>query len=169
MIAIIETKIKICAGCKKEKPHVEFYKHSSEKDGLQRRCKTCVKAYQQDHKKDIAKYQRGYQRGYRQPRKGETAGYQKNYYETIDGYLRHIFNGMRQRCDNPKAYSYKWYGRRGIKVCFKNANEFIDYVVNELQVDPRGLTIDRIDNDGHYEPGNIRFVSQAENNQNREA
>ena len=41
------------------------------------------------------------------------------------------------------------------------------YVIDELRVDPRGLQIDRIDNDGHYEKGNIRFVTCVENNNNR--
>ena len=38
---------------------------------------------------------------------------------------------------------------------------------DELKVDPRGLEIDRINNDGHYEPGNIRFVTRKENLANR--
>lgn len=44
---------------------------------------------------------------------------------------------------------------------------YIPYIINELQVDPRNLTIDRINNDGHYERGNIRFVSYSENLKNR--
>ena len=66
-----------------------------------------------------------------------------------------------------KNKSYKNYGGRGIKVKFACFEDFFDYVVNELRADPRGLTIDRIDNDGDYERGNIRFVSQVENLQNR--
>lgn len=39
--------------------------------------------------------------------------------------------------------------------------------MNELKIDPRGLTIDRIDNSGNYEKGNIQFITHKENNQNR--
>lgn len=91
----------------------------------------------------------------------------RQYRKTINGYLRHIFASMKHRCYNPKCKSYKNYGGRGIKCLFKSSNEFVDYIINELQVDPRGLTIDRINNDGHYEPGNIRFVSYSENLKNR--
>ncbi len=91
----------------------------------------------------------------------------KKYRSTIKGHLRNVFNGMRQRCTNPKVHNYYRYGGRGIKVLFESANEFINYVVNELQVDPRGLTIDRIDNDNNYERGNIRFVTMKVNRNNR--
>ena len=74
---------------------------------------------------------------------------------------------MRQRCNNPDQKAYKNYGGRGIKVCFGSADEFVDCVINELQIDPRGLQIDRIDNDGNYERGNIRFVTRRENNENK--
>lgn len=93
--------------------------------------------------------------------------YQKKYRKTIKGHLIYCFHNIIARCNNSKHKSYKNYGGRGIKCLFKSFDEFIDYVVNELQVDPRGLTIDRIDNDGYYERGNIRFITQAENNRNR--
>ena len=89
------------------------------------------------------------------------------YRKTINGHLRHIFASIKQRCNNPKCKSYKNYGGRGIKCLFKSSNDFVDYVINELQTDPRNLTIDRIDNNGHYEPGNVRFVSYSENLKNR--
>ena len=62
---------------------------------------------------------------------------------------------------------YKNYGGHGIKNKFKSTGEFVDYVINELQVDPCGLQIDRINNDGNYERGSIRFVTCSENNRNR--
>ena len=91
----------------------------------------------------------------------------QQYLNTINGHLRHVFANIKHRCCNPKCKHYKNYGGRGIKCLFKNADEFVDYVINELQTDPRGLTIDRINNEGHYEFGNIRFVSYSENLKNR--
>jgi len=69
-----------------------------------------------------------------------------------------------------KEYGYKQYkdyGGRGIKVKFTSFEDFYNHIINTIKIDPRGLTIDRIDNDGHYEKGNIRFVSRAENNRNK--
>jgi len=74
---------------------------------------------------------------------------------------------MKQRCSNPKNKDYRYYGARGIKIEFEKFNDFYDYIVNTLSIDPHGLTIDRINNNGNYARGNIRFVSQAENNRNR--
>lgn len=90
----------------------------------------------------------------------------KKYYATTNGYLRNIFSSILNRCNNPKERMYYRYGGRGIKMYF-TSDEFVNYVINELQIDPRGLDCDRIDNDGHYERGNIRFVTHKENCQNR--
>ncbi len=87
----------------------------------------------------------------------------KRYLATINGYLRRLYSRMKQRCENPNDGSYQYYGGRGIEVRF-TADEFVDYVVNILKQDPRGLSIDRIDSDGHYEPGNIWFCTMAQNN-----
>lgn len=74
---------------------------------------------------------------------------------------------MLRRCNNPKDKRYNDWGGRGIENKFPNFKAFHDYVIKELRIDPRGLTIDRIDNDGHYEHGNIRFITQAKNNRNK--
>ncbi len=120
----------------------EYYKLHCE------RIKVQVKRYRESHKKYYEKYH-------------------KEYNNTISGYLRHIFHAMKQRCNNPKTHNYNRYGGRGIKNLFKSSDELIDYVVNVLKVDPHGLQIDRIDNDGNYEPGNIRFVTSKENIMNK--
>jgi hypothetical protein len=74
---------------------------------------------------------------------------------------------MRQRCNNPKCPGYKTYGQRGIKCKFKNADEFVDYMTSTFKQHPKGLEIDRINNDGHYEPGNLRLVTKSINLSNR--
>jgi len=77
--------------------------------------------------------------------------------------LHTMFCGIRQRCSDAKAINYKNYGGRGIKLCkeWHNFDNFAKYaLLNGYVV---GLEIDRIDNDGNYEPNNIRFVSKTEN------
>jgi hypothetical protein len=73
---------------------------------------------------------------------------------------------MRQRCNNPRCKEYRNYGARGISIC-KEWDEFIGFynwaMANGYKED---LTLDRIDNDGNYEPNNCRWVSMEvqENN-----
>ena len=141
-----------CTKCKKTKPLSEFYKSRLGKSGFRADCKTC-------HKKRCLKY--------RKLHKTKAAEYNRKYKRTLAGNLRIRFTQMRHRCNNSRNSEYKNYGGRGIRCLFKNADEFVDYVINKLQVDPFGLTIDRIDNDGNYEPGNIRFVTHKENCNNR--
>lgn len=81
--------------------------------------------------------------------------------------LYHIWNAMIQRCDNPKNDAYANYGGRGIKVCARwyDYRKFQEDVI-EGYVD--NLTIDRINNDGHYEPGNIQWSTRkVQNRHNR--
>lgn len=120
------------------------------KNGLSSWCKLCIK-------KAIQKY--------RQSDKGKAA--QQKYHRTLNGYLRHIYAGMNYRCNSIGNLRYKDWGGRGIKNKFESVDGFIDYVVNVLKTDPRGLQVDRIDNNGHYERGNIRFVTSKQNCNNR--
>ena len=78
---------------------------------------------------------------------------------TINGRIETAFDHIKARCNNPNCHAYHRYGGRGIKNKFKSNQEFRNYVVNELQIDPRGLEIHRVNNNGHYEPGNIEFIS----------
>lgn len=91
----------------------------------------------------------------------------KKHCVTIVRHLWILFRDIKYRCNNPNFAGYKYYGGRGIKCLFRNTDEFRNYVIDELQIDPRGLQIDRIDNNGHYERGNIQFVSAACNMRKR--
>ncbi len=161
---ILEIAGKICTECKKECPATTeyFYCRSSVKDKLQHRCKKCASRYSKRYYKTdagksvIKRYQQT--EGYKQYRMG--------YPTTVRGHLREIFAAMKQRCLDPNCRAYKWYGGRGIRLYF-TSDGFVNYVINVLHVDPRGLTIDRIDNDGNYEPDNIRFVTHRKNQQNK--
>lgn len=68
---------------------------------------------------------------------------------------------MIQRCTNPNAKNYKWYGARGISVCERWLNSFEAFAA-DMGERPDGLSIDRIDNDGNYEPGNVKWSTQSE-------
>jgi hypothetical protein len=77
---------------------------------------------------------------------------------------------MVQRCRNPKNKSYKHYGARGITVFNEWENDFISffvYIMGLPNAGEDGYTIDRIDNDGNYEPGNIRWATKHEQRMNQ--
>lgn len=88
--------------------------------------------------------------------------------------LYNIWSAMRDRCNNSNHPSYYAYGGRGIKVC----DEWDDYKIFKDWAMKNGYnpdaefqecTIDRVDNDGNYEPNNCRFVNfdvQSNNRQN---
>jgi len=79
---------------------------------------------------------------------------------------RETWHGIRQRCYNPNNTSYKNYGGRGIKVCDQWRGSFKQFYA-DMGDCPDGMEIDRIDNDGNYEPGNCRWVFYRDNLRNR--
>lgn len=78
-----------------------------------------------------------------------------------------IWSFMRQRCNNPNRASYYRYGGRGIKVCERWNSSYEAFLEDMGRAPFDDAQIDRIDNDGDYEPGNCRWVSQAENKKNK--
>lgn len=85
--------------------------------------------------------------------------------------LYRTWRNMRNRCYNQNIKAYKDYGGRGIKVCdewLDKDNGFINFYNWAINNDYKNnLTIDRINNDGDYEPSNCRWVTRLEQNHNR--
>jgi len=73
---------------------------------------------------------------------------------------------MKQRCENPKDTNYSRYGGRGISVCDRwlDFKGFHDDLISSYV---EGYQLDRIDNDGNYEPENCRWATPKENSNNK--
>jgi hypothetical protein len=71
--------------------------------------------------------------------------------------------GAKQRCNNPKNHAYKDYGGRGIKFIFTSFKQFFA----ELGARPKGKTLDRIENNGNYELGNVRWATWEDQHKNK--
>lgn len=73
---------------------------------------------------------------------------------------------MRQRCSNPNNHAYKDYGERGIKVC-DAWSTFQQFLYDMGLPESEELELDRIDNNGNYEPSNCRWTTAKENGNNK--
>lgn len=84
------------------------------------------------------------------------------------GRLYRIWRGVKQRCNNPNDDAYKYYGARGITLFDewnKSSSSFFKWSFENGYNE--NLTLDRIDNNGGYEPSNCRFISNTEQQRNR--
>jgi hypothetical protein len=72
-----------------------------------------------------------------------------------------------QRCYNPSQDNYENYGGRGIGVKFSSRSDMAEYIAELPGYGQPGLSLDRVDNDGHYEPGNLRWATRGEQVRNR--
>lgn len=75
------------------------------------------------------------------------------------------WDNMKSRCLNPHATGYENWGGRGITVCeewVKSFDAFYEYVSKLPHFGEEGRQLDRINNDGNYEPGNVRWATRRE-------
>lgn len=73
---------------------------------------------------------------------------------------------MKTRCENPNSTQYPWYGGRGISYC-ERWKKFWNFYEDMFAEWGSGLTLDRIDPEGNYEPDNCRWIPQAAQAKNR--
>jgi hypothetical protein len=76
---------------------------------------------------------------------------------------------MMGRCYDTSAVQYKDWGGRGIKVApeWHDIKVFVEWIEENLGPCPEGCSLDRIDNDGDYEPGNVRWATRSQQSLNR--
>ncbi len=73
---------------------------------------------------------------------------------------------MMDRCTNPKSKDWKNYGGRGIRVCLRWL-ESVENFLADMGERPANTSIDRIDVNGNYEPGNCRWATKQEQEANK--
>ena len=76
-----------------------------------------------------------------------------------------VWQSMINRCNRPTSKDFKYYGARGIQVCVRWTDSFELFLL-DMGEKPDGLSIDRVNNDGNYEPSNCRWATATEQQAN---
>lgn len=101
---------------------------------------------------------------------GQSAGAAASVSHGLTGNpLYRTWTMMMRRCGNPEDNRWDRYGGRGIKVCdrWRDVCLFIEDIERDLGPRPKGMTLDRKNNDGDYEPGNVRWATQLQQARNK--
>lgn len=81
--------------------------------------------------------------------------------------VANVMSAAFQRCNNPHDIAHCNYGARGIKFEFGSLEAATRWVLDNLGLPPEGTSIDRVNNEGNYAPGNLRWATRTEQNQNK--
>lgn len=83
--------------------------------------------------------------------------------DDVPTWLYERCKGMHDRCTNPNHSAFEHYGARGVEFRFTSPAEAARWIRDNLGIPsmPKTVEIDRVDNDGHYAPGNIRWANRA--------
>ena len=110
------------------------------------------------------------------PQKGKPSMTNQTHFNATHGLSDHplyrTWEGIRRRCYNPQLFAYQFYGGRGIRMFEPwrdGPTQFIEWIEANLGQRPDRHSLDRIDNDGDYAPGNLRWATWSEQRQNQSA
>ena len=102
--------------------------------------------------------------------RGKTTSFLKNGRRPVPHaeVLGRRYDAILARCTNPLQKYWSSYGGRGIQLLFSSRMEFIQWVTKNLPHENYvRVEIDRVDNDGHYAPGNLRLATRTQQNRNK--
>lgn len=137
--------MKFCPNCDKYKTEDNFYKDRSKKDGLKIYCKECRRL---QSKEEYIKY------------KQRILNQQKDKYKKYP--WKRTLKGIKDRCNNSNNKDYNNYGGRGIE-CRITEEELKELWFRDKAYEMKWPSIDREDNDGHYEFENCRYLEFGDN------